>query len=305
MKISDGILQHQIQDILRERRHALADLQISLASGLKHPRRSDHPAETAAASVLQRASASNQQWQSNVDHALSWTRVTEGYLTQVVDRLHRADELAVQAGDASANAADRAGIAAEVDSILEQLLSLSSARHQGAYLFAGTHSDQPPMQVTRDASGAVTAVSPRTADVPLRAVQVDDDTVWSYGTAAAGDNGLFVDAASGTDVFQTLVDLRDALLAGSALPSGVKQNLETARDHAVARLVSTGMAQRRFESLDARHSRTEEELTLRLSELAEVDLARAVTELGQLEATLQASLQIAARMKQLKLSDFI
>lgn len=305
MKVSDTILQSQIQRAVSARSRALSRLQIAIASGVQYNRRSDNPSATSAASALERSAAANTQWQANVDHVLGWTRVTEGRLTEIVDLMHRADELAVQAGDGTATAADRLRIANEVDAILESLVTVSNARYQGVYLFGGTYSDQPPIQVTRDASGIITAIAPAVPDIPERTAQVDDDTVWGYGATAAGDGGVFLDTVSGNDLFQSVLHVRDTLAAGNVLSDAGKQDVEAGRDHAIARLVGIGIDQQRYESLANRHDLAEVDLTDRLSDVRDLDLARALTELSQLEATYQASLQMAARMNQLKFSDFI
>jgi flagellar hook-associated protein 3 FlgL len=305
MKISDTTLQSQMHQAVSARRTALSQLQISIASGVKYVRRSENPADTAAASTLERTSAQNQQWQDGVDHALSWTRITEGHLTQVVDLMHRADELAVQAADATSGESDRAAIASEINALLENLAVLANTRYQGAHLFGGTYSDQPPIQISRDASGDIISATPAVANIPLRSAQVDQGTTWTYGAAAAGDHGLFVDSVSGTHLFQALVNLRDELRAGNMPSPTAKQDIEAGRNHAIAQLVEVGVSQQRYEFLAERHDRSEVELTQRLSDLTEVDLARALTELSQLETTFQATLQMASRMNQLTFANFL
>jgi len=305
MNISTLSLQDQLHRSIEQRNRALASAQIQLSTGKKYIRRSENPAETSEAARIRAAQRVNQQWTRNVGRGMDWSRVTEGRLDEGIDIIQRTNELAVQSGDATMTAADRQRIATEVDAMLESMVAIANTTHQGSYLFGGIHSDSPPIQVTRDPSGQITSLTPAAVAWRERQAQVGDNEQLRYGATAGGPQGVFVDSASGIDVIQSMLDLRDQLLSGQAATPTDLTNMSASLDQLTSRLVESGVDMNRLEGLETQQTKRDLSFEERLSDVDDVDLAKALTNLSQLEISLQATLQVASRLNQISLIDFI
>jgi flagellar hook-associated protein 3 FlgL len=305
VRIAEAFLQSQWDQVLAARQTALANQQMRIALGRQHLRRSDDPSSASTAAVLRQQQDFNEQWKFNANHAIDWTRATEGRVTEVVEIMQRTHELAVQAGDGTLNDNDRNRIAQEIDGMLETLFMIGNIRHRDIYIFAGTHSDQPPLTVNRDPSGSITSVTTAPVPASLREVQVGESAIVQYGLLADGEGGLFRDSISGSDVFQTMIDLRDTLGAGAPPGDALLADVNVAMNHSIGRLVETGVLQQRFETLGTHFDTVGVQLSNRLGEIDDLDLSKALNELSQLEFSLQASMQMASRLHALHLTNFL
>ena len=305
MNISTNSLQDQLHRFIEQRNRALALTQQQISSGKKYIRRSENPAETSEAARIRAAQRMNQQWTRNVGRAMDWSQVTEGRLDEGIDIIQRTNELAVQSGDATMTAADRQRIAIEMDTLLESMVAIANTTHQGSYLFGGIHSDTPPIQVTRDPDGQITAITQAGVAWQERQAQVGENEQFNYGATAGGPEGVFVDSTSGIDIIQSMVDLRDQLQSGQAATPTDLTNMSASLDHLTSRLVESGVDMNRLEGLETQQTDRDLSFEERLSDVDDVDLAKALTDLSQLEISLQATLQMASRLNQISMIDFI
>lgn len=274
-----------------------------IASGVRFKRRSDAPNDAATAAQIERNMKAGEQWQRNVQQALVWEQSSEAAMSNIVDRVHRLSELAVEAGDGSRTSEDRSYLADEVNGILDDLLSIGNTQHGDSYLFAGNDAGEPPFNATYT-DGKITAVT-YDGSAARRTVQANHDTTLDYGVPGAGANGLFgtVDDANG--LFAHVIALRDELAAGErptdASHDGVQQGLE----HVIAQRLGNGIRQQRFNRLDRELATVNLNQQSNLSDIQDVDIAEAVTHLNQIEAAYQASLQLSLRANRMSLSELL
>jgi flagellar hook-associated protein 3 FlgL len=182
-------------DTLSRRQSDLNALQDQITTGKRVARASDDPA---AASRAERALASI-GWSETSQRAVDASKVlvtqAESTLGDAGTLLQRARELMVSAGNASYGDGERKGIADELQSIREQLLSLAnSGDGAGTYLFGGQGATQKPFA---DTAGGVQFVA---ADGEMRTEQPTGLPLTTDGAAAwlqaRTGNGVFVTSAA-------------------------------------------------------------------------------------------------------------
>ncbi|HSB95771.1 MAG TPA: flagellar hook-associated protein FlgL [Spongiibacteraceae bacterium] len=116
-----------------------------LSSGLRVQTPADDP--IAAAQILQLTQTQSEidQYQKNIAGGTSSLELEDSQLGAVTTLLTRVRELAISAGDGSLAQSDRAAIAAELNSRIDELAGLANTRNSnGEYIFAGFQGQQAP-----------------------------------------------------------------------------------------------------------------------------------------------------------------
>lgn len=89
-----------------------------------------------------------EQHQRNVSQAQAWTEITEQAVSDLVDVMHRIEELLNRA-DGIETVSDKQIFATEINAMIEEKMSIMNKSFAGRYIFSGLRTDQPPF-FTRD-----------------------------------------------------------------------------------------------------------------------------------------------------------
>lgn len=274
----------------------LARSQEQLSTGRVINRPSDSPTGTNDAMRLRTQIAADTQHARNASDGLSYLGRTDEALSKMVDALRRARDLVVQgASTGSAGVQAREAIATELEQIRESVLSLANTQHMGRALFGGTSGS--PQAYVKDAT---TKVVTFVGDQHTVERVVGDDlrvTVNTPGPAALG--------APGADVFAVLQTAIDDL---RTTPDQLGPSLE-AIDGVQSRMLSA------LADVGTRYGRVEDALSTlgsleitnktALSEVENVDIAKAIVDLQMQEVAYQSALGATARVLQPSLLDFL
>jgi flagellar hook-associated protein 3 FlgL len=305
MRVTPGLMNAQLARDLQVALAALAKQHGMIATGRRINTPADDPGGTARALTVRSRQTANEQFQKNVVAARSTLASADSAVRAVTEFLLQAKEAAMQGANDTNTAFDRQAIASKVDQILEGQVALANTRGpQGMMLFGGQEATVAPYTVTRDGSGKITAVAvnPRGIDGALPA-EVSEALTVNQGVSG---NSVFGAMSAATNVFDTLIRLRNSLNTNNA--AGIRAELDTltaAQDRATmaAALVGT-----RLGWLDALESRLQgESLTLAttLSAIEDVDMAKAISDMAQIQMFYEAGLAGGARLLQQSLADFL
>ncbi len=111
--------------------------QNQLATGRKINKPSDDPVGISYTMRYRSELSANDQYQRNVDSAISWLGNTDPTLGQAGDVLQRLRELAVQADNGSNPAAALEAISNEVGQLRDQLINISNTNFNWKYVSLG------------------------------------------------------------------------------------------------------------------------------------------------------------------------
>jgi flagellar hook-associated protein 3 FlgL len=231
MRVTQSMLTDQALTAIQQGLARIAKTQSRLASGRQIEVPSDDPAGHAAATRLSARLAGIEQLRRQADAARAALEATGGVTENLDTVLGRAHELAVRGANGGLSANERAAIGTEVNQLLEEAVGLANSTANGRYLLGGRETLTPPLTVTRNPAGDITAATwnPRGVDGALTMAVAEGVTVQANlgGTTVLG-----------TDVDPTflpgvLIQLRDALAANNQ--SGVNATL-TSLDAAQTRL---------------------------------------------------------------------
>lgn len=246
----------------------------------------------------------------NVEEATNWSRVTETALDTTVDYIQRAQELAIQSTDFTLSDAARQGIAQELEQIIQGVVEAAGQRHRGHAVFSGSRTDLPAFAAVYGAGGEVTAVNYQ-GNGEDRMTEISPGRNATYNALGSnetgGEFGIFRDTARGIDVFSTLIDLRDFVLANDQanITSVSVAELNDGLAHLTEGLARLGGMQDRMIAANSLDEDLNEVTTNALAKASETDVAAAATKFAQLETAYKAALATGARIMDLSLVDYL
>lgn len=296
MRVTTAALYQGIEARLASLSGDLQNLNEKLASGKRVNRPSDDPIAMVDAMQMKTVLAQFGQYARNLKTGQAWVNLSESVLSQELEIVGRAKEIAVEMAGDTQNAGTRARTAVEAGHLLDQAISLGNSRLGGRYIFAGYRIDVAPF--SKVSSGGMETAQYH-GDTHDYHVQIGKDE-----TLAAGKNGQSVLVDSG--LFDALGRLKKALeendAQGIAAQLGNLGSVEEAMDKEIAD------AGARNQRLDAR-KKALEDLSLafeeRLAEVEEADFTATMVELKSKEAAYQAALLSATRINALTLLDYL
>ncbi|MEP7052773.1 MAG: flagellar hook-associated protein FlgL, partial [Pseudomonadota bacterium] len=238
-------------------------------TGLRVNLPSDDPI---AAAQLARLSASQAQVttrRSTINLVRGDAELAESSLQQASDLMANAKELALQAGNGSLGAPERASLALQVKDIRDQLLGIANTKGSAGYLFAGSQTQVQPFASDGTFSG----------DDQAHVVDIGSSTP----TAVNASGAKAFTVAGGRDVLTDLDDLYTALNSNDTVGiSATLDHLDASRSQITNAQAGVGVTINRLDASDAVQSALELQNAKSSNEAGGVDAAAAYTTLTQL-----------------------
>ncbi len=220
---------------LRRAMSQQARLQRQLASGKRIERPSDDPVAAARILPLRTDLRALARMQDNAATARSVLDLGAGALDQISQAMTRVREITLQAANTGRSGDDRNTLAAEVEQLLDQLVSLADTQRGGRFLFGGSVDGTAPF-VRRDGDDGRTRViyqgdsRERLVEVGpgvRMAVNLAGDALFLGGegrgaTVYSGDTGAAAGAPFDTGVGTARLEIRFAGLQIAAGTTGLR-----------------------------------------------------------------------------------
>jgi flagellar hook-associated protein 3 FlgL len=327
IRATNAILIDTLKNSINQNRDTYSEMMVKISEGKKYLSRSEDVVATNEVQTLKNNVGKNDQWINNLSTSISWTQSTSSVLSDVLDSMQRLNELAVEANDGT-NAANRSDIASEVNQILEGLVTSGNSEYVGNALFSGTGGATAgnPFSVTRDANGQITEVT-YTGSTTQRSVQTASSTNTFYGVAGISgtgsdgfnDNkGLFtfsynrVDTESqksdkvDVNIFTTLIKFRDKLANADYKDwKETISDLQASTEHVISKTIDNSTSQKKLETISANINSINTTTNNRLSEVEDLDVAAAASDLQVMQSNLQASLLMVTKLNGMSIVNFI
>ena len=293
MRITLGMMADQSLRNIQANQARMQTLQDQLTSGTQITKPSDDPIGAAQALSLQESLDQATQYGRNIDQGISWLNTSDSALGSVTDALHRARELAVQAANGTLTPADRSAIQSEITQLQQHVLDLSHSKYGAYFLFSGTRTDQP----------GYTQYNPSTTAGAY--LGNSGQVVREISTGVI--TNVNVDPTSTFDpVFQAMNQLQTGLTSGnSASLSASLASFDTALDAVNMARGQVGARVNRLDALKQRQDSVSVNLTGLLSDVKDVDMAKAITSFSTAQTIYNASLKASAQMMQTSLLDYL
>jgi len=264
----------------------LAEVQEQATTGLAVSTPSDAPESIEYIHRLSSELSDQGTWSANAERSLSYLDTAETAMDQMGDVIDSARELATQLSSAGYNEDDRAAGAAEVDSMLETLVSLANSKFDGRYIFAGTAYDSEAY----DSTGTYLGSSDQPSTITGESQEVATGFVGSV---------LFQDSV---DIFGVLTDLADALEADDV--DAIQATLEGFDSATTALSTARGLVATEYNQAEdamTLASNMEVLLSSSLDDATAADPVAVYTRLAELQTTYEATLQLTSASQSMNL----
>lgn len=298
-RITQGMISQRTLTNIQDQLLRLAELENQMATGLGVNRLSDDPIDARRGVNLRTLIGENEQFLSNIQDAQP--TLTEGadLLHTVVSIIHRVRELTLQ-GENETNSQEQLDlIALEIDQLLEETLLASNHQTNGRYIFAGTRTLTPAFVETRVA-GSITNVTCQGNNDNIQITPSEGSLVTINETGASAFQNT-------VDIFQTLIGIRDNLLAGdqTSLQTVRLGELDSAFDDLLLSELRLGAIENSLNRIESNTQDFIVRLQDLLSEKIDADFAETMLNFNTASVAFEAALNAGARIIQPTLLDFV
>lgn len=306
-RITNSLMVNDLIRTLNERMRTLSDLQNQLTSGKRVYYASDDPGAAGLILELRNHLRQNTQFQENVDNAIGWLMSTESTLQQLNEVLTQARADAVEGSNEAISPEGMMALADEVNSYLESILSMANEDYSGKFMFGGTNTDELAFNTVRDPATdwitGVTANPNGTTGSMMRQINTNEQMQINI----AGENLFLPNGTGGNeDMFQVLINLRDALQSGDVdLVGATIPQIDAVMENASDFTALAGSRVTRLTDIQQRLLTSEVTLTEQVSNQEDADLVSLMTEMTLEQNAYQAALNVGAMIIQPSLVNFI
>lgn len=273
----------------------LQQTQARITSGKDFTRPSEDPGRATSAMATRKDLRRVDQRLRSIQDAQGWVGAADTQLTSALDRMLRAKEIVVGAGNgvAALTPGARASLATELRAVRADLLSVANATYAGRSLFAGTAAG-----VAYDATGAFMGnTSPVVRDVAV----ANPVTINVTGPDVFGTSGV-----GGGTLFEVLDRMAAAIDAGDTATAATEQaNFDVAFERMRSAAAEIGSTWATLEQVSARTQNDKVALTEQLSQLEDVDMVESLIRVKSQESSYQAAMQTTAKVLPMSLLDFL
>ncbi len=273
--------------------------QRQLSSGLRVSQPSDDPVQVSNILQISSAVARNDQIGANLNLVKAEVDGASQTLSTAVATLEKISVLGTQGANFDQTAETRAGLASEVQDLLQQLVVAANAAVGGRYVFSGDSDQTQPYALDLTTATGVTADAGSAATR-----QVEDPRGGTFPISQTAQQ--IFDAPGAASVFGAVNSLRVALLANDqAGVTAAVGALTAAHDHLGQSLSYYGSIQNEVDDGISDVKTIGLRLTTNLSALRDADLTGASIELNDAKVSLDAAFSARAKVPRTSLFDFL
>ncbi|MDK8194486.1 flagellar hook-associated protein FlgL [Paenibacillus sp. UMB7766-LJ446] len=154
MRITNNMLSSQLLLNLNRNAQQMNNTQTQLATGRKINKPSDDPVGITYSLRYRAELSSNEQYQKNVDSAISWLEFNDTVMNQAGEVVQRLRELTVKGSTGTNPQSALDSINEEVKQLKEQLIDISNSKLNGKYIFNGETYDVKPYDFSANPDGS-------------------------------------------------------------------------------------------------------------------------------------------------------
>jgi flagellar hook-associated protein 3 FlgL len=296
-RVTSSILARTIETNLRHLRREQGRLLTAAGDGKRVRQPSDDPVATSRIFHLRAEETVLDVRRETVDRARTALSTANVALDQAGAIFQKAREIAIQAASVQHDPNGRQAMAEEIEQLLGELVDVANTQDGERFLFGGFATTTQPFVATGQPVTGVTYQG----DQGERRVEVSPG---HYVPSNVPGDQVFL---GGPNLFDTLVRLRDNILAGdaAAISNTSLAEVSAAHDQVLNTQVRIGAGINRLESLITRLESQQVDQRAERSKLEDADIVQTTVALQSSELALEAAMSGAARVLQPSLLDYL
>ncbi|WP_379138053.1 flagellar hook-associated protein FlgL [Paenibacillus sp. sgz500958] len=303
LRVTSNMMNSQLLLNLNRNARTMNDTQLQLATGRKINKPSDDPVGITYSLRYRAELSSNEQYQDNVDSALSWLDFNDTVLGQTGEVIQRLRELTVEASTGSNPQSALDSINEEVKQLKDQLVDIANSKLNGKYVFNGEKYTDLPYDFTKGADGTYDTTTPINTDSGQINYIVGESVRMPINMTG---NEVFGNAGDTDNLFAIINNLSTALKAGNTQAISSQLDLFDSRsDIVLSSRSEIGAKTNRIELMQARLSDLNVNLTDLQSKTEDAEYEELIMNSKIQENIYNASLSVGAKIISTSLVDFI
>ncbi len=332
MRVTNQMMSRNVVNNIQTNMSKLDKTNDKLSKGTKINTPGDDPTGAVKSMAYKTTLNEINKFSNNAQNAKNFLNYTDVALGQVGDVIQRVRELTVQATTETFEQTARDSMAAEVNELIDQVVSISSSKIGDKYIFSGFNTLEQPFVVKRgkdlmkeegiepslvDVNGQkrenvnlenIVRVDYKGDDGKLLA-EVDKGIVVEYNVPG---NRVFTNKDN--NLIDTMIRLRNEILKGNTVEdkansaTTVNQELEKldkALDLVLKSRSEVGAKMKRMDEVDQRLRDNKLSITDLLSKTIDTDITETINDLKVQESVQRMSLSVGAKIIQPTLVDFL
>jgi flagellar hook-associated protein 3 FlgL len=299
MRITHQMLNQTAIEGMQANMRRLADIQKQAATTKRVSRPEDDPFAVEQSLGFRARLQNGEAILYNVAMSADWLYATDHALSEMNTLLIRGQDLALRGANEALGPDERQALASELEGLLEEAIAVGNTRHGDNYIFSGFQVNQPAFTSSHDAvTGLITSVA---YEGDAGQIMREVEPGINMGINVLGDQAF-------SDIYDTLIDLRDALKASPFVVGDTAANvtdIQSQIDNLSDLQAAVGTKLRRLENTASRVETAQVGLQELLSKAEDADMAEVISQLNQQQFAYQAALAVNARTLNLSLLDFL
>ena len=285
---------------LKQINSRLTTAQRQVSSGKRIEKASDDPDSITNLTHNQADLARLSQTKTNLQRVTTEVNTAEQALESAVSVFDQVRTLASQATSTTMTAQTREGLAGQIGSLMERMAGLANTQVDGRYIFSGD-SDQSAaftLDLTQSPPWSDYQGTPATRQVM--------DSVGTRITISKDASEIFTSSDASKHVFQSMEDLRQALLANddAAIRTAINP-LQGVSGHLNAMLASYGYVQNQLSEATNATVKTSLAISTEKAGIEDADITEAIVAMQTLKFNQEAALQTRGAMPTKSLFDYL
>ncbi|PJN58897.1 hypothetical protein PAEAM_35480 [Paenibacillus sp. GM1FR] len=305
MRITNNMLSSQLILNLNRNAQQMNSTQTQLATGRKINKPSDDPVGITYSLRYRGELSSNEQYQKNVDSAVSWLDFNDTVMDQAGSVVQRLRELTVQAATGTNPQSALDSINEEVKQLKAQLVDISNSTLNGKYVFNGETYDVKPYDFPTSADGSFDTTNAASVVTDSGKINFIVGESIQLPINVTG-NEVFGDSTEADNLFVIFNSISQALASGDQKEvSNQLANIDTRTNKMLGIRAEIGAKTNRVELMQGRLSDLEVNLTDLQAKVEDADYAELSIKSKIQENIYNASLSAGAKIISQSLVDFL
>lgn len=232
------------------------------------------------------------EYQSNIQAAINEMDLTYDTLDEIVGTISEINALIVEASNATTTPDSAKAIAADIEQKVATIKDKMNTKYLDNYIFSGTYTQQAPYVQSDDGTISYQGSSQKAGD---RNLTISENTVFTYnftGEEIFGKQDEVDADGNKTDFFSQMSNLCDLLRQDTLDHDKIREKLGTLKTATDNITLVQGNVSAKVSKLTSTQSINEDtilKLTEDRTDLEEVDIIKAATDLSNAQTALQAS----------------
>ncbi len=307
MRITHNTRMNTMLVDLERKQNEIYNSQRILETGKEVEKSSDDPARAHQIMRLNDEISRRDQYSENVADAIANLGYAENEMVQLQDILQEARALAVQGAHGTYNEDDLEYLASRVDQILHEAVTIANARHEESYIFGGFNTQEAPYEMVLDATtGDIVMVQDLPSGMDGVINRIIEEGVELPVNIPGTDVFQTGDPAAEGDMFQVLIDLRDALRDGDidSVETSIG-DLDDSLDRVANTVTKIGGYINRLQNTELKLEDQNIASEEHRSEAQDADMAYWISEFQLQKITLESAMQLASKILPMSLVNFL